>query len=150
MQANVLSANLAFTLVNNCSAITLTPTTVAVAFVLFEEKNDDNDMDASNAKLHLEVAFTAPLHFATIATSTRIHVIVYDGAHKKINEVKAPITAFSVGAQAACPSPTAGPTATATAASTATPSAARSPTGTPGDHRSPSPSATASAGQTPH
>jgi hypothetical protein len=103
----VLPANAPFALSRTCTTLTLTPAGTAAAFIKFEEKgSDDEDDDASRVKF--EGAFTGPLSFAISAESARVHIEIFDAQHRRLIEVKAPISAFTSGTATGaspCPSP---------------------------------------------
>jgi hypothetical protein len=139
---NVLPANAPFTLVSACGTLTLTPTSSAVASIKFEEKGSDGESDDAG-RVRFEGAFTAALHFPIVAGAARLHIEIFDAQHKRLIEVKAPVSAFTSGTSTsagACPSPTVTPSSAPSATPTPEPS------GSP--HPSPSPSASPSA--SPH
>ncbi|MFN2459761.1 MAG: hypothetical protein ABR591_03580 [Candidatus Velthaea sp.] len=145
--AAVLPANLPFNLANACGTITLTPANSAAASVRFEEKNSDDANDHGDARVRYEGPFTQALTFPVLGNESRIHVIVFDAAHKQLVEVKAPLAAFTSGSvkPAACPStsPSPAPSASASAAAQTSPSPAASASAAP------SPVASASASPAP-
>jgi hypothetical protein len=110
----VLPANAPFSLSRSCGTLTLTPVGTAAAFIKFEEKgSDDEDDDAGRVKF--EGAFTGPLTFAIAAESARLHVEIFDAQHRRLIEVKAPISAFTSGTTTSaspspCPAPSTSPT----------------------------------------
>jgi hypothetical protein len=127
---NVLPANAPFTFVNACGVITLTPTSSAVASIKFEEKGSDDESDDA-ARFRFEGAFTGALQFPALSSAARVHIEIFDAQHRRLIEVKAPLSAFTSGSTPAaspCPSPTASPAATPTASPTASPAPTASPT----------------------
>ena len=124
---NVLPANAPFTLVNACGTLTLTPASPAVASIKFEEKGSDDESDDAG-RVRFEGAFTGPLHFPVVAGAARVHIEIFDAQHKRLIEVKAPVSAFTSGTgtnASPCPSPSATP------AATPVPTPSPSPTATP-------------------
>ena len=132
--AFTLPANAPFTLTRTCTTLTLTPAGTAAAFIKFEEKASDGESDDAG-RVKFEGAFTGPLQFAIAAATARLHVEIFDAQHKRLIEVKAPISAFTSGTAtnpSPCPSPS------------TTPSASPQPSASPEQSPSPQPSASAS------
>jgi hypothetical protein len=132
--AVVLPANAPFSLSRTCTALTLTPVGSAAAFIKFEEKGSDGEDDDAG-RVKFEGAFTGPLTFAISADSARLHIEIFDAQHRRLIEVKAPISAFTSGTvtgatPSPCPTPSAAPSTTPSAA----------PSGAPGTSPSPEPS----------
>lgn len=142
----VLPANAPFTLTRTCTALTLTPASAAVASLKFEEKASDGESDDAG-RVRFEGAFTGPLSFPVSSAAARLHIELFDAQHKRLIEVKAPITAFTSGTSTS-PSPCPSPTGAATASPTPTPTG--SPTGTPSPGPTGSPTTSPSPTGTPH
>lgn len=117
---SVLPANAPFSLVDACGTITLTPTGSAVASIEFEEKASDGDAD-DDGRVRFEGAFTGPLSFPVVSGAARLHIEVFNARGDRLIEVKAPVGAFTSGANA---SPAPCPSATATASASPSPSPA--------------------------
>ncbi len=117
----VLPANAPFSLTRTCTTITLAPVGTAAAFIKFEEKGSDDESDDAG-RVRFEGAFAGPLTFPISTAAARVHIEIFDAQHKRLIEVKAPISAFTSGTATGaspCPSPSA--TATPTAGPSASP-----------------------------
>lgn len=100
---NVLPSNLPFTLSSNCTSLTLTPAPgSSFSRLIFEEKTEDG---ASGATFRYDGPFAGSLTFPIAAASARIHVELFDATGKSVLDVKAPLTAFTMPASGATPSP---------------------------------------------
>ena len=141
--ATALPTNAFFTLVRTCTTLTLTPASALVASIKFEEKGSDGESDDAG-RVHFEGAFTGPLTFPIDTATARLHIELFDAQHKRLIEVKAPISAVTGGPAAGaspCPSPSATATASATARASATPHPSTSPraSASPEPSKSPEP-----------
>jgi hypothetical protein len=122
---SVLPANAPFTLSEACNTITLTPASSAVASIKLEEKVSDGDSDDAG-RFRFEGPFTGPLQFPVVSSAARLHIEVFNARGDRLIEVKAPIGAFTSGANAS-PAPCPSPTATASASPSPVPSATATP-----------------------
>lgn len=136
--AITLPANLPFTFVSTCSAITITPKGSNVASLLFEEKLSDGDQ---SAMFYYRGAFTSPITLPVVGGVARANVHVFDASGKQLIELHVPMLAFLAGLS--CPGVTPRPSSTATA--TGSPR----PTGSPGATASPRPSETGEPSEPP-
>jgi hypothetical protein len=135
----VLPANAPFSLTDNCTTLTITPTTSQVASVKFEEKTSDGEDDNSGRE-RFEGPFTGPLTFPIISGQARLEIEVFDANGKSLIKVKAPLNAFTSGTSASpCPSPSA--SASATPSPTPVASVSPMPTATPTPTPTPTPAA---------
>jgi hypothetical protein len=148
---NVLPANAPFTLTRTCTTLTLTPVGTAVASIKFEEKGSDGESDDAG-RVRFEGAFTGPLTFPISAASARLHIELFDAQHRRLIEVKAPISAFTSGTATSpspCPSPSTTPSASPRPSASPGPSASPQPSPSPKPSESPEPSESPHASPSP-
>jgi hypothetical protein len=105
----MLPATLAVTVVDACGGIVISPNAAGVLSIRVREQTDDrNNDDDSNAKLDVRGPFTAPATFPMISATARLRVEVFGQAGEQgpeILEIRAPVSATTVGAAApaTCP-----------------------------------------------